>query len=205
MVILKYQHKITLTIIFAIIILSGCRKELEYPELPPSRGYTGDFVNKMRVETERVKTEDIDESVTGLVAFITLMNQQGSQVTGEGLTMAMDQMKADFKDKNGNIYEGFGKISNIYERDGLMYLVTHDDENLNLDKMRVRSGSSLAIIDNLEHDEMILEVRQGVTVGLGFIQFSLNKITINTSTGDLVFNYGPNRKKNMNIRKIIKS
>lgn len=197
-------HRIkTLWIIPFIAGMVSCHPSPEVPEVPVSRGNI-DFPEEISSESNEIlnRNTNLNKSVVSLVAFTNLITNKGLVVSGDEICGALDELNPTFKSNNTKIYKSLNEIQSVFKREDRLYLVTKEDNQVDIDQLRVRSGSNITVEDSGK--TLTLNINEGITVGWKFLQFDLNHINVDVESGTFTFNYGNNKEQTVNINEIIK-
>lgn len=183
-----------------VLILSACNEIIEYPSPPKMRG-------SVNLVSELEKTENnnagIHPKVSKLYSFLMLLQKNQINIEGQDILTAIDHFDPKFSKTNDDVYKGLGKIRSVFNNTGKIYITIVDDEELDVDKMRIKSGSRIVNSSASTGGKMKFDVEEGMTVGWGFIRFDVNFIELDAKTGNLTFNYGSNESETVNIQDII--
>ena len=193
--ILKYSFYF----IFLFAITACDKGPVDYPELPRTRGSV-DLISELKEPNS--SSSDIHPKIEGLYKFMMVMENQGVSVDGSDIKGAIDYFNPKFSSKNEEFYRGLNQINTVFNRDGKLYLTTKSDKTLEIDKMKIRSGSRL-IKSSSTADKVKFKVEDGISVGWRFIQFDLNYVELDLVAGEITFNYGDNKSEKVKVSDIV--
>lgn len=197
------NNAIKLTYIILVMVLAvACNGPLDYPDAPVSRGSI-DFVAEIEKETALLDDQSINSELKGLVAFINVINRDNVAISGDDIIEALNHFKPEFSSENKDLYKSLGEIETVFNKDGKIYVVVKEDNSIDIDKIRVRSGSNLIVINSSNLPEFKLEVKEGITVGWKFVQFDLNFINVEPETGILTVNYGWDKIETVDMNELL--
>lgn len=188
------------------IVLASCSPAYKFtspmPSAPPlARGDAPDLFAKISTEKEKLKGHPVDPEIDGLVAFINIVKELESHVTGQAITAAIDRENASFKVKNKNIYENLARIKVIFNNAGTVYVSTRDGEPLEFGDVSVENGSRAKI--SREGNLIVFSQVEGIYGKAAFIKMYVATIQFNELNGDIkaILKKGPS--KSVNLKKDI--
>lgn len=129
-----------------------------------------------------------DKGIAGLLAVIELVNTNNVPVSGEMAVKTLDKYNPTFRTRCPNIYKSIRRITFIRNNEGIVLLKTQDGKSVNFDKVQVKDGSRMKIVDLPENSKRV-EIIDGIVVGKAFIWFNLNQVTLYATKGDMLFDY----------------
>jgi hypothetical protein len=186
------------TLLVLVLFLSSCQRKLLIPDAPSSRG-SFNFIEAVEKHEDDV---NVHTKLKGVIVFLHSVNSENAIISGGDICEALTHFNEGFQNKNEDIYDIFSRIDMTYNEDGKMYMVTKNKKHIDIDKMRIRNGSSF-IRANSDNNMIRYDVNDGITVGWKFLQFDLNYILIDTKKGDITFNYGKNKSGTKNITELL--
>lgn len=181
------------------LLLVGCHGTRNIPGPVHSRGETEDLRDKINALKSKVKAEGADPQLLGLAAFIQVIQNSPELTTGDEIIAALDADQPDFKVKNKTIYESLSQIDKIYNRDGVVYITTKNQQVIRMGKLNIENASSAKVVN--QNGQVVLQNVNGL-YGKALFKFYVNTLTYNTSNGDIKAELSVG-KKNMNLKRDI--
>jgi hypothetical protein len=126
-----------------------------------------------------------------------------SKLTGTVVQQTLDKYNPTFKTKSPQLYKSLTVVEFLKNSNGVVTLRTLNDQNLELDMLKVKNETNMKMVTTPEGDARI-DFISGAKVGKAFVWFPLNSITVIKKSGDLIFDYAKDHSKaNKNINKDI--
>jgi hypothetical protein len=139
-------------------------------------------------EFKRLISDTVERNIASILAVLSLVKVNGMIITGHDLIKAIDSYGPDFKFKCPEFYSKLGKILRIENKNGIITILTADQESLFFGDLSIENGSQF-MIPPLEGGNERIEIITGLKVGRQFIWFTLNYIQLDRKTGNLLFDY----------------
>jgi len=188
--------------VWVLLAVFGCSPAYKFsspmPSPPPAaRGETADLFAKISSEKEKLKGHPVDPEIDGLVAFINIVKEMETQVSGQSITAAIDQENVGFKAKHKSIYQNLQRVKLIFNKGGTVYISTRDGEPLEFGDVYVENGSRAQI--SRQGNLTIFSQVEGIYGKAAFIKMYVETIQFNEQNGDLkaILKKGPSKTANL--------
>jgi hypothetical protein len=164
---------------------------------------TYDLAALLKEKNDKLILSGYDKGIAGLFAVFQMLTDFESKLTGTVVQQTLDKYNPTFKTKSPLLYKSLTVVEFLKNSNGIVTLRTLDDQNLELDMLKVKNETNMKMVTTPEGDARI-DFISGAKVGKAFVWFPLNSITVIKKTGDLIFDYAKDHSKaNKNINKDI--
>ncbi len=194
----KCQVLFVVALAFFALLGASCNRAIVHPEPTVSRSRV-DLPSSL--EASIGKQKGAHPKTAGISAFFDVMASGDQTFSGEEILEAIRHLNPEFPKKNAEIYRKLGEINEVFSKDGKLYITFKKDKAFEVDKMKIRSGSRFSK-PVFASNQVKLNTEEGVSVGWGFVQFDLNYLLLDQNLGELVVNYGSNKKESIKMEEL---
>ena len=154
-------------------------------------------------ENKRLISLNYEKTIAGLFSVLNYINTNGNNLSGQQAQEVLDKNNPHFKISSPKIYNNIGRIKFIQNADGIVELRTQDKKPVSFELMKIKTNSRIKVV-NLPGNDARLDILNGINVGKSFIWYTLNNITMLSTSGDLLFDYDSDHtQKKFNLAKDI--
>ncbi|MCU4162624.1 hypothetical protein [Carboxylicivirga caseinilyticus] len=147
--------------------------------------------------------QNYNKHMIALFSALKLLSLNGGRMSGMTVRNLLNKNNPEFYKRNPKIYEGLLRMQFVVNDAGVIKVETYKGDNISLFSMKIKNNSNLQIIQPTE-DKYEVKFLNGVQVGKAVVWYDLNSISMDGTSGDLVFDYDKDHaKKTVNIKEIV--
>ncbi len=161
------------------------------------------YVELLKMENDEFVNTNVDRSIAGLFAVISIVKSNGMSIQGKSAQQALDKYNPHFKNECPNIYKNIGEVEFLKNTNGIINIKTDNRSGVNFEKIKVKNNAMIKITSLPSGDEQI-DILSGISVGKYIVWYDLNFVRMFSKKGDLLFDYDTDHtQKIVNLRKDI--
>lgn len=147
-----------------------------------------DYPSLIKKECDRLIAMNFERNIAAVFAVTSIIRSNGMVIPGSAAQQALDRYQPGFRKEFPELYAMLGKIIILKNGDGIITLLTKNQETIYYDKLKILNGTQVKISPLQDGNERI-DILSGIKVGKMVIWFTLNYIQLDRTSGNLLFDY----------------
>jgi len=166
-----------------------------------SAGSEFNVLETLKIETDKQISAKCEKTIAGLFGAISLIRINDLSLSGETVQTAFRTYNPQFQKIAPKVYAILGKIDFVKNNEGIITVITEDEEPVILDKLKIYNDARLKVT-LLPTGDARIDILDGVKVGKAFIWFKLNSMKLMRTSGDVLFDYDDDHSQvTLNMKK----
>jgi hypothetical protein len=159
------------------------------------------LINTLKDETDKQLANQCEQTIAGLFAAISLVRINSVMISGKTVQETFNRYNPGFKALAPKVYECIGKVNVMKNNEGIVTVLTEDEDPVTLDKIKITNDARLKVT-LLPSGDAKIEILGGVKVGKAFIWFPLNYVRLFRTNGNVLFDYDTDHSQvTLNMKK----
>jgi hypothetical protein len=159
------------------------------------------YAKKLKELTDEFVAKNYEKSCAGLFAFLTILQNDETQLLGNEILAAVNASNSEFKTKYPELYSTIKSIKNVTSKNGIIKIRFNTSDRISIGAIIFEPEISFRI-QNFKSGNIEIIVMSGILYKPYFKSTPINFLKLFKTTGDITIDYdSDNDQKVINISK----